>query len=216
MTARAGIAYIITEVRRLSGAGTAAFTVDNASFFSDDAIERILDSRRARLARSQISFEPELSESGGTTVYKNARIGFGWLEDEAAGSGNDFKVTDGTGIVIGTVEYTLSAEDGFLTFASDQHGSIRYVTGWVHNPYKAAYDVLMAWSMQLARQADWSTDNMAVKRSQKAKELREQMRWLKELAGLAPRIVVAKMERSDIYVEELVKPSIIYDKIQSE
>jgi len=217
MTARAGIAYIITEVRRLSGAGTVAFTVDDVSFFSDDHIERILDSRRARLARHQILFEPELSEGGGTIIYKNARVGYGWLEDETAGGTvNDFKMTDSWGAAIATTEYMFSSEDGFITFSSDQNGSARYITGWVHNPYKAAYDVLLAWTMQLARQVDWKTDNMAVKRSQKVKELREQMKWLKELAGLAPRIVVARMERSDIYVEDVVRPDVVYDRIPSE
>jgi hypothetical protein len=216
MTERAGCAYIIEEVRRLTGAGTTELTIASVDYFTGAQIQEILDSRRVRLSRSLMAYEPELSAGGGTAIYKGARIGWGWLEDASAGgNNNDFKITDSQGSIIGTSLYNLSAVDGYVRFTADQGGSHRYVTGWVHNPYKAAYDLLLSWSMVLARQPDWSTDNMAVKRSQKVKELREQMKALKTIAGLAPRIEVAKISRPDIYVEAVVKPPYKTDKIPS-
>lgn len=211
---RQSAVYIIDEVRRLSGVGTAEFSVGTVSYFTDAQIERILDSRRIRLHRHEIVFEPELSSGGGTVIYKHARIGFPWVEDVSEGGTTDqFKITDTNGSIIGTTNYTLSPEDGFVTFSADQHGSIRYVTGWVHNPYKAAYEVLLSWSFQLARQPDWATDNMRVWRSQKVVQIREQMKQLKEMAGLAPNINVISMDRPDIYVEDVVEPKVVYDKI---
>lgn len=195
MAARTGVQYIVNEVRRISGAGTAEFTVDSTSYFSDDDIERILDSRRARLARHMVVFEPELSDGGGTTVYKRARIGYGWIEDIGAG---DFSITDSQGSAIGTGSYTLSPEDGYIVFDSDQAGSLRYITGWVHNPYKAAVDVLVSWSMHLSQQPDFETDNMKVTRSRKNEALRKQIDDLKKIAGMAPKIETVKMSRPDM------------------
>jgi hypothetical protein len=199
MTTRTSVDYIIAEVRRLTGAGTAEFTVDAQSYFSDEQIERILDSRRARLSRHEVVFEPELSEGGGTSVYKNARIGYAWVEDNSSTA--DFKLTDSKGSIIGTANYTLSAEDGFITFSADQQGSSRYVTTWVHNPYSAAVDILTSWNSELARQPDFATDNMRVWRSQKQKAIKDQIDELKELAGMAPRVKTMTMHRSDIKVD---------------
>ena len=203
MAARAGIQYLIDEVRRLSGAGTAEYSVGTVSYFTDDQIQRILDSRRVRLARHEIEYEPERSAGGGTVVYKHARIGYGWVEDTSAGGTTaDCMLTDSTGSIIGTANYTLSAVDGFITFTDDQHGSVRYFTGWVHNPYKAAVDVLTAWLGELSRQPDFQTDNMRVWRSQMTARLQQQIDMLKEMGGLAPALHVTYVDRSDIQPSE--------------
>jgi hypothetical protein len=197
MAARTGVQYLVEEVRRLTGAGTAEFTVGTVTYFSDDEIERLLDRRRARLARNEVVFEYELASDGsGSTVYKNGRIGYPWLEDVSSGT-VDFIVTTDKGSVIGTANYTLSPEDGFITFSADQAGSSRYVTGWVHNPHQAAMDVLVSWKAQLAMQPDWETDNMKVKRSQKADAVDGQIEWLKKLGGWAPELKVTMMDRPD-------------------
>jgi hypothetical protein len=199
MTTRTSVDYIIAEVRRLTGAGTAEFTVDSTSYFTDEQIEQVLDSRRLRLARHEIVFEPELSEGGGTSIYKNARIGYAWVED--ASSTTAFKMTDSQGSIQATAGYTLSAEDGFITFTADQGGSSRFVTSWVHNPYKAAVDILTSWNSELARQPDFATDNMRVWRSQKQKAIAEQIKTLKDMAGMVPHIQVVPMNRSDVVVK---------------
>lgn len=198
MTTRTSVDYIIAEVRRLTGAGTAEYTVDSTSYFTDEQIERILDSRRERLARHEVIYEPQLSEGGGTTVYKNARIGFAWVEDSSSTA--DFMITDSQGSIIGTTSYTFSPEDGFIQFTADQQGSSRYVTAWVHNPYKAAVDVLTSWASELARQPDFATDNMRVWRSKKHDAVQKQLETLKAMAGFAPHVNVVPMNRSDIKV----------------
>lgn len=214
MATRAGVAYIIEEVRRLAGAGTADLSIAGVDYFTDEHIQEILDSRRVRLSREQMWYEHELSEGGGTTIYHNMRLGHGWVEDVQAGGNTDnMKITDSQGSIQGTSLYTFNAVEGFIRFTSNQKGSYRYYTGWGYNPYTAAYDLLLSWSMSLARQPDWTTDNMGVKRSQKVKALREQMKDLKMLAGLAPPIKVHQMERSDVYREEIVKPPYKHTKI---
>lgn len=204
MATRSGTDYLIAEVRRLTGAGTAEYTIVHQSggtvtYFTDEQIEQILDSRRVRLSRHQMVFEPELSTGGGTTVYKHARVGYGWLEAETAGgTTSDFQITDSQGSIIGTANYTLSAEDGWISYATDQNGSARYITCWAHNPYKAAVDILSSWLSELSRHPDFQTDNMRVWRSQKAKMIRDQIADLKELAGMAPQVQVTYLDRSDI------------------
>jgi len=212
MATRAGIDYIIDEVRRITGAGTAEYSlVDQAgatvTYYTDEQIERILDSRRIRMARHQVLYEPELN-TGGTTIYQHAKVGFAWVEDETAGGAdNNMKITDNVGSVIGTASYTFSAEDGYISFTADQVGSARYVTGWIHNPYKAAVDVLTSWLNELVKQPDFQTDNMRVWRSARAEAVRQQISDLKEMAGMAPYMETHLFGRSDISPSEWPTPA---------
>ena len=198
MTARTSVGYIIAEVRRLTGAGSAEYTVDSTSYFTDDQIERVLDSRRIRLVRQPLAYEYEINTSG-TVVYKRARVGYGWLEDVS--SENNFQITDSLGAVTGTADYTFSPEDGYVVFDNDQAGSTRYATGWIHNTYRAAVDLLTSWNSELARQPDFATDNMRVWRSQKQKAILDQIDVLKEMGAMAPKVEVVAMARSDMKVE---------------
>ncbi len=207
MTTRAGAAYIIAEVRRLAGAGTAEYEIvaqtgSTVTYYTDEQIERILDSRRIRMARHQLLYEPELS-TGGTSVYQHAKVGFAWVEDESAGgSNNDMNITDNQGAIIGTADYSFSAEDGYVSFGADQAGSARYMTGWIHNPYKAAVDVLTSWLNELVKKPDFQTDNMRVWRSNRADAVRRQIEDLKEIAGMAPYLQTHTFERSDVSPSE--------------
>lgn len=195
--ARTGTAYLIEIVRQLTGAGTAEFTIDSTSYYTDDQIETYLDRHRYRLARQEVSFEHELSDGGGTVVYKNGRVGFNWLEDTNAGTAG-FILSDSQGSIIGTANWTLSPEDGFLSFGADQSGSARYVTGWVHFPYRAAVDMLTAWLSKISMQTDWETDNMKMKSSQKAEAIRKQLEWLKSVGGVGYPINISHLRRDDI------------------
>lgn len=211
MATRAGVDYVIAQVRRLTGAGTAEYSLieqegSTVTFYTDEQIEEILDSRRIRLSRHQVVYEPELSTAG-STVYQHAKIGFAWVEDETAGgSNNDMKITDNQGSVIGTADYTFSAEDGYLAFGSNQAGSARYISGWVHNPYKAAVDVLTSWLNELVKQPDFQTDNMRVWRSNRADAVRRQIEDLKEIAGMAPYLETHTLWRSDVSPSEWPTP----------
>ena len=203
MATRAGVDYIIAEVRRITGAGTAEYDLVDQSgatvtFYTDEQIERILDSRRIRLARHQLLYEPELN-TGGTTVYKHAKVGFGWVEDETAGgANNDMNITDNVGALIGTADYSFSPEDGYIEFSADQKGSSRFITSWVHNPYKGAVDVLTSWLNELVKLPDFQTDNMRVWRSNRADAIRRQIEDLKEMAGMAPYMQTNTFTRTDI------------------
>lgn len=211
--------YLIAEVRRLTGAGTSEYTIVNqaaatVTYFTDEQIQRVLDSRRVRLARLPINYEEEYSTSGSTVIFQHASVGYKWLEDTTGGGSNtNCNLTDSQGSIIGTANYTLTAEDGFVSFTADQKGSVRFFTGWMHNPYKAAMDILVSWSTELARQPDFQTDNMRVWRSQKAAAVREQIKVLKQMAGLAPQIMMSPMIRDDIDTQDWPPQQIKYDRI---
>ena len=195
--ARTTVGYLINEVRRLSGAGTAEYDIGTISYFTDAQIETLLDSRRTRLAREHIDFEKEYDPTSNDLVYKHARVGRRWVEDTDGGT-VAFIITDSDGDIISADEWSLSPEDGYLTFSTDQDGSLRYVTGWTHNPYQAAIEVLLSWSAHLCHEPDFSTDNMKVKRSQKAQMLRAQIAEVNKLAGIAPEIKVVRLARDDL------------------
>jgi hypothetical protein len=149
------------------------------------------------MAREQITFETEYDPTSNDLVYKHARVGQRWIEDTDGGT-IAFIITDSDGDLISADEWSLSPEDGYITFSTDQDGSLRYVTGWIHNPYKAAIEVLLSWSARLSHEPDFSTDNMKVKRSQKAQALRAQIAEVNKLAGFAPEIKVVRLARGDL------------------
>ena len=206
-------------MRRLTGAGTSEYSIVNqaaatVTYFTDEQIQRVLDSRRVRLARYPVDYEEEYSTSGSTVIFQHAYVGYKWLEDTAGGGNNtNCNLSDSQGSIIGTANYTLTPEDGFIAFTSDQRGSARFFTGWMHNPYKAAMDILVSWSTELARQPDFQTDNMRVWRSQKSAAVREQIKVLKQMAGLAPQIFMSPMVRDDVDTQDWPPQKIKYDRI---
>jgi hypothetical protein len=202
------MSYLIEEVRRLTGASTAEYTVGTVSYYTDDHIERILDSRRVRMARIPVEYEYELDSvaGDGSQAYLHATVPFAWLEDTSGGT-SGFVLSNGQGSLLAGSIFTLSPEDGYIEFSSDRGGTTFYASGWVHDPYQAAVDVLTSWASELSRQVDWVSDNMRVNRSQKAKSLREQINVLNKMAGLMPIIRTHQLERTDIEVEAREYPS---------
>jgi len=119
MAARTGMANLISRWRRMvDDTGTATW--------SDDQAQQILDVNRTDFWWDSMAPAPE--KSGGSTIYTTYLLRRQNLEESSSGSAY-WRVFDGAGMTIGTANYAVDYLTGIITFASDQMGSARFLTG---------------------------------------------------------------------------------------
>lgn len=167
--ARSTLAQLITDVRSLTFAGTAEYTLGATTYFSDDHIQRYLDAHREDLWDVPLRAVPRRI-GGGSVAYYDHRVGYGNLEATSAGT-SIFTVRDGLGATIGTASYSVDYQRGMVTFAADTAGSARYADARTYNVYAAAADLLEAWAAREALSFDIQTEDQRLTRSQKQKQL---------------------------------------------
>lgn len=195
MTARAGMAAIITELRGMAEAGTADYSLGSATFWSDDHLQDILDLHRRDVIFNQLQMYPT-QISGGSLSYQDYRSLFGFYEATTGGTAI-FYVQDATGANVGTANYTPDYRRGQVQFASNQAGSVYYVTGRSYDLNAAAAEVWKKKASHYSVSAfDFSTDNHSVSRSQIYAHCMEMAAQYESLSG--DSIQTIPMFRSDI------------------
>jgi hypothetical protein len=195
MTARSGMADIISQVRQLSATGTADYTVGTATYWSDDALQTILDRVRVEIWHEPIPYVEQYTSSGSVT-YTEYRIPWTWLEQTSGGT-SIFYLQDATYAVLGTANYTADYQYGRVSFAANQHGSVRYLTGRSYDVYEAAARVWEQKAGHVAMKYDFTADGASFKASQERTsylEMARQMRSQSSNGGLRS----ARMVRDDV------------------
>jgi hypothetical protein len=164
-TARSGMANIITELRGMTEAGTADYSLGTRAFWDDAQLQDILDIHRRDVVFEQLQMYP-VQIGGGSISYQDYRSAYGYYEATTGGTAIMY-LQDSTGAVIGTANYTPDYRRGQFQFASDQAGTTYYLTGRSYDLKAAAADV---WRRKASHYApssfDFSTDNHSVSRSQ--------------------------------------------------
>ncbi len=195
MTARSGMGDIIAQVRQLSATGTADYTVGTVSYWSDDALQTVLDRVRLEVWHESIPYVEQYS-TGGTVTYKEYRIPYTWLEQTTGGT-TIFYLQDSSYAVVGSANYTVDYAYGRVTFAADQHGSARYVTARSYDVYEAAARVWEMKAGHVALKFDFTADGASFKASQERTaymEMAKQMRGQSNNGGMA----TVRMYRDDV------------------
>ena len=163
--ARTGLADLITELRGMTEAGTADYTIASTAYWSDNQLQNVLDMYRTDIIWEQLSMYP-VQLSGGSSGYYDYRSSYGFLEATTGGSAILY-LQDGTGATVGSASYTPDYRRGQFQFTANQAGSVYYLTGRSYDLYAAAADV---WRKKAAHYApsafNFSTDNHSVSRSQ--------------------------------------------------
>lgn len=161
--ARAGMATLIAEVRRLANAGTADYTIDGTTYWSDDQIEAALDRQQQVYKRVRLIEAPDYID--GEYVYTEyfipPKVG------KRVETGDNFVVRDTEGDA--APSYTLDANALKVTFAVDTGGTVAYFADLrTYDVYAATADVYESKAGHSAESSfDWSSDNHSVKASQK-------------------------------------------------
>ena len=182
MAARTGMADIITELRGMTEAGTADYTVTSSTYWSDNQLQDILDVNREDVIFEQLSMYP-VQIAAGSISYLDYRSSYGYLEATTGGS-TILYLQDSTGASIGTANYTTDERRGQFQFSSDQSGSVYYMTGRSYDLNSAAAQI---WRKKAAHYAltsfDFSTDNHTISRSQVYKHSLEMAEFFENQGG---------------------------------
>lgn len=191
MTVRAGMAQLITELRRMGACGTADFAVAGVTYWTDAQLQTALDKRRERVHREAIAAR-DWFESSETFVYQLRKMP---LEGTASGTAW-FAITDLYDNVV--TNYTLDQLNGQITFNNDTDGDTFWVKYHVYDLERTAADVWTEKATLNVGGFDWESDNMKVTRSRsQINELAMANYWM---GKAKPKVV--KMRRTDVNPSE--------------
>jgi hypothetical protein len=164
-TLRTGMSNLITELRGMTEAGTADYSVTSSTYWSDVHLQDALDDHRKDIIFEPLQMYP-VTVSSGSSSYKDYRASMGMFEATTGGT-DIFYVQDSSGSVAGSANYTPDYRRGQIQFTNDQRGTVYYLTARSYDLNSAAADV---WRKKAAHVAptsfDFSTDNHSINRSQ--------------------------------------------------
>lgn len=186
MSARAGMSANIEYLRGLTNAGTADYTLGTVAYWDGDQMQAVLDRNRVDFYRA--AFQKIQQYEGGTVVYKIYQSEFRFIE-----SGTNFELEDAEGNTVGTALYTLDAERGKVTFASDTGGSTYYMTGRSFLMEPAAAEIWRSKAANVSAYYDIKTISQSLSRSQMVKQFLEMADYFDAQSG----IMTVEMFRSD-------------------
>ena len=199
MTARTGMADLITELRGFVEAGTADYSIvgsaGTTNYWDDTQLQNILDIHRTDVIFEQLQMYPTYVSSGSLS-YQDYRSSFGYFEATSGGTAI-FYVQDSTGSTVGSSSYTPDYRRGVVLFGSDQVGTVYYLTGRSYDLPAAAADIWRRKAAHLASSSfDFSTDNHSVKRSQLVDYALKMAEYWEGMSGNS--IEMVDMYRGDI------------------
>jgi len=152
--ARAGMANLIMEVRKLGRVGTADVTVGATTYWSDDQLQTALD-RWVSILR----MEPLLAipvAVAGNYQYLDFAMPDGWYEEAGSDSGFAVKTASGATVSSG---YAVNYAARRITFTTDQGAVALYLDARLYDLYRAVADVWQAKAGFAAERVNWSSDN---------------------------------------------------------
>lgn len=179
MTTRATAAAVITRVRRLT-------TTDQAplkTLVTDEEIQEALDRYRIELRQYPLLPLDEIEAGTGRVLWRIFVSPFEWLESPLLQSGNLWQVLTPTESDLTNGRFTLA----------EHHVAGVYLTGWSHDPFVAAADVLEELAAQRILTVDFGAANVSVSRSQVRTNMLQQARTYRERG----RIIYASLLRTD-------------------
>lgn len=180
--ARTGMTALIEELRGLVEAGTADYTVGTTAYWSDNALQDILDSNRIDLIHTYLTPNPVVGV-GGTSIYYDYLAPCGFWEATSGGT-TIFYLQNGGGTQVGTALWSADYRRGIITFAADTAGSTMYLTGRSYDLNAAASDI---WRKKAAHYAptsfNFSTDNHSISREQVYTHCQEMAAFFSSISG---------------------------------
>lgn len=160
--ARTTMADIIAELRMLTAAGTADYTLAGATFWSDSQLQDELDKHYDYIVNQPMEAVGTYGTTGAWT-YFDYYVGAEWLEQTDGGTAT-FYIQDGTGALIAAADYSVDYQNGVVTFDSDTAGAVRNVTCYAYDVNAAAAEIWRKKAQYYFSAVDFSTDNHSIKR----------------------------------------------------
>ena len=195
MTARTGMSNLITELRGLTEAGTADYSITSSTFWSDDQLQDVMDLHRKDLRFTMLTPYPDHT-SGGSLLYYEYHSQYDFFEATTGGTAILY-LQDSTGATLGTALWGADYRRGVFTFVNTTNGTSVYLTGRSYDINAAAADV---WRRKAAHYApssfDFSTDNHSISRAQVYDHALDMVTFFEGISG--DSINVVERFRSDM------------------
>lgn len=184
----------IKRLRLLTNAGTADFSPNGVSYWTDDQLQAELD--RTQLYITQVELLPVPIMVTGSFQYKDYLIpDIIGLDLERVASDSPWSVKDSAGATIGTALYTVNYDSRRLTFTTDQQNQPRYLDVCSYNLNLASAQVWEEKASLVARRIDWKTDGHDIKASQEIDHCLKMAKRFRIKAGAGAS--VGKFVRTD-------------------
>lgn len=193
MTARTGMTQILSDLRMLTEAGTAEWTLGALTFWDDDRLQDVADKHRTEFVFQPMGEYPTYDTSGNLS-YNDYTAGFENIEQTTGGTAI-FYIQDSSFAFAGTANWTADYRRGKFTFSTDTEGESHYATGRAYDLNAAAAEVWRIKANHYATAFDFSTDNTTVKKSQVYDHCIERAEYFEGLAKGS--MVQASIMRSD-------------------
>ena len=192
MVAREGLSQLIEDTRLNCEIGTADYTINSVTYWTDDQIERELDRQRRDVRMEPLMMEREYSN--GTVEYRDYYWRYPHVEEFGTADPEIFHLEDSNGSVIAPNDYTVNYEAQHIRFSADQVGSVRYLTYRAYDLNRVAATIWKKKAGHVAGRIDVQTDNHNIKGSQ----LRQQYMKMAAQFMSASKPKTVTMVRSDL------------------
>jgi hypothetical protein len=183
---------VLADFRGMIAAGTADYTVNGQTYWTDDQLQVILDHYRTEVVDEQLYCAPDMANGGGSATFNRYYSAYGNFETTTGGTAV-FIIRDNYYNVAGTATYTPDYRLGRVTFAANTLGIAYYLTGMSYNLNRAAAEVWRTKAAHFTGSYDISTDNHNLKRSQLMAQAAQMASFYAQQDG--PRVI--SVERGD-------------------
>jgi outer membrane protein assembly factor BamB len=158
------MANLIQDVRGRTEAGSADYSVNGVTYWTDDQIQEQLDQHREDIYREPLCVEPVLVAAG-TATYKDYYFKRPFAEERTDGT-VIWRIEDAAGSVRGTADYSVNYAAQHIQFVNDTHGTALYLSYRTYDLDATAADIWRRKAAHVADRYDIETDNHNLKRSQ--------------------------------------------------
>lgn len=184
MTARAGMADILLQLRAATNAGSADTTVNGVAYWTDDQLQAELDRYQTYWRTQQLEALP-VTSTGGTLQY------FDFLIPEKLGkhieqnqTGSGWVIRDSMWNSVGTAQYSVNYDARRITFGSDTRGTAYYLDARSYDLNQTAASVWKRKASMAYQDVDWSSDNHTIKASQEYQHCLDMAAYFESQAGV--------------------------------
>jgi hypothetical protein len=160
---RAGMDYLIAELRAMTDTGYDDYRVAGVPYWSDKHLQDKLDNYRVDFIEEDLYAVQQ--NRNGTTYYQDYRSEYGNLEGVASGTAI-FKLDNAEGTNIPGTMWTGDYMRGVISFTNDTLGSTMILTGRSYDLNAAAADVWRYKAANVAKMYTFSAGGQAFQRKE--------------------------------------------------
>lgn len=182
MTARAGMSQLIADLRVLTEAGTAEWTLGTITFWDDDQMQNILDKHVVDFVFSPMESLTTYNTDG-SLLYNDYKVNFENIEQTTGGTAI-FYIQNGNFENVGTALYNADYRKGKFTFPTNTQGTTSfYATGRSYDLNASAAEIWRIKANHASTSFDFSADNTSVKKSQVYEHYKERAEYFESLSS---------------------------------